>query len=64
VTQLLHKKKKKLALFIMLDISKSFESINWTFLLEVLEALGFSTKWWDWIAALQGTSSSKILING
>jgi hypothetical protein len=32
--------------------------------LEVLEALGFSTKWRDWIVALLGTSSSKILING
>lgn len=32
--------------------------------MEVLETLGFSTKWRDWIAALLGTSSSKILING
>lgn len=41
--QLLHKKKKS-ALFIKLDISKAFDSIGWTFLLEVMEALGFSTK--------------------
>lgn len=63
VVQLLHKKKKSV-LFIKLDISKAFDSISWSFLLEVLEALGFSAKWRDWIASLLGTSSSKILING
>ena len=44
VIQLLHKKKKP-ALFIKLDISKAFDSIEWPYLLEVLKALGFSRKW-------------------
>jgi hypothetical protein len=63
VIQLLHKRRKS-ALFIKLDISKAFDSIGWSFLLEVLENLGFSTKWRDWIAALLGSASSRILING
>ena len=63
VIQLLHKKKKP-ALFIKLDISKAFDSIGWSFLLEVLENLGFSTKWRDWISAMLGTSTSRVLING
>jgi len=63
VIQLLHKRKKP-ALFIKLDISKAFDSIGWSFLLEVMEALGFSTKWRDWIATLLGTSSSRVLVNG
>jgi len=63
VIQLLHKKRRS-ALFIKLDISKAFDSIGWSFLLEVLQALGFSTKWRDWIAALLGTTTSKVLING
>jgi hypothetical protein len=63
VIQLLHKKKKP-ALFIKLDISKAFDSINWSFLLEVLDNLGFSTKWRDWIASLLGTATSTVLING
>ena len=33
-------------------------------MLEVLTALGFSTKWRNWISSILGTSSSKILING
>jgi hypothetical protein len=62
VIQLLHRKKRQ-ALFIKLDISKAFDSIGWGFLLEVLEALGFSRKWRDWIAVLLGTATSKVLIN-
>ena len=51
-------------MFIKLDISKAFDSIGWSFLLEVLQALGFSTKSRDWIADLLGTTTSKVLING
>jgi len=32
--------------------------------LEVVQALGFSKEWRDWIAALLGTTTSKVLING
>jgi retron-type reverse transcriptase len=32
--------------------------------LEVLENLGFSRKWRNWISAMLGSSSSKVLING
>lgn len=63
VIQLLHQKNQS-ALFIKLDILKAFDSLGWSFLLEVLQALGFSTKWRDWIAALLGTTSSRVLING
>lgn len=63
VIQFLHKKKRP-ALFIKLDISKAFDSISWQFLLEVMRALGFSTKWRNWISSILGSSSSKILING
>jgi retron-type reverse transcriptase len=52
------------ALFIKLDISRAFDSINWAYLLDVLKALGFSQRWRDWIALILGSSSSKIIING
>lgn len=61
--QLLHRKRKP-SLFIKLDISKAFDSISWPFLLEVMQVLGFSTKWRDWVAALLGTASSKVIVNG
>jgi len=63
VIQFLHKKKQP-ALFIKLDISKAFDSIGWQYLLDVLTALGFSTKWCKWISSILGSSSSRILING
>jgi hypothetical protein len=63
VIQLLHKKKRP-ALFIKLDISKAFDSLGWTFLLEVLENLGFSRKWRNWISVMLGTATSRVLING
>lgn len=38
---------KQLALFVKLDISKAFDSVNWPYLLEVLQALGFQQRWRD-----------------
>ena len=63
VIQALHKKNSP-GLFVKLDISKAVDSISWPYLLEVLEALGFSQKWRDWISSLLLTSSFKILLNG
>jgi hypothetical protein len=51
-------------MFIKIDISKTFDSINWTYLLGVIEHLGFGQKWRDWILALWCTISSSVLLNG
>jgi hypothetical protein len=56
VIQLLHRKKRP-TLFIKLDISKAFDSIEWSYLLEVLGVLGFSTKWRNWVSSVLGSSS-------
>ena len=40
------------------------DSIDWSFLLEVLEFMGFSRRWTELIAALLSTASTRILING
>jgi hypothetical protein len=39
----LHKKKIS-ALFIKLDISKAFDTVNWPYLLEIMAHLGFGQK--------------------
>lgn len=49
---------------VKLDISKAFDTVSWPFLLEVLQARGFDSKWIDWISALLSTASSKVLLNG
>jgi hypothetical protein len=57
-------RKKTWALFVKLDILKAFDSISWVYLLEVLERLGFGSRWRDWISIALATSSSRILLNG
>jgi hypothetical protein len=58
-----HRRKTK-ALFIKLDIVKAFNSVSWAYLLEVLQRLGFNTKWRDWIRLALSTTSSRVLLNG
>jgi hypothetical protein len=57
-------KKKILAIFIKLDISKSFDSVNWPYMLEILSHLGFGGTWINWISILWCTASSYFLLNG
>jgi hypothetical protein len=59
----MHKSKTPTLLF-KLDIKKSFDSVRWDYLMELLQHLGFPTKFRDWIAALLSSSSSRVLLNG
>ena len=52
------------SVMLKLDISKAFDSIQWPFLVEVLSAMGFSSRWIGWIYGLLTTSSTHVLING
>jgi hypothetical protein len=47
-----------------LDISKAFDSVSWSFLIEVLLQLGFGWKWCNLICQLLSTSSTRVLVNG
>jgi retron-type reverse transcriptase len=59
----LHKKKIP-ALFIKLDISKVFDSVNWPYLLHIMTHLGFDQRWRDWISSLWYSTSSTFMVNG
>jgi hypothetical protein len=63
VIRKLHKNRKP-ALFVKLDVSKAFDSLNWAYLLDVLKARGFPQRWRNWIAAILGSSTSRVIING
>ena len=56
--------KKSPLVFLKLDIAKAFDSLNWGFLLRVLECMGFSQRWRDLISIILASSSSRILLNG
>ena len=55
---------KKPALFLKLDIQKAFDTINWSYLLEILQTLGFGPRWREWISFLFSTAMSRALLNG
>jgi hypothetical protein len=60
--KLLHRKKIPSALY-RIDIAKAFDSLDWTFLLDVLKQLGFSRRWLNWISLILSTASTKIILN-
>jgi hypothetical protein len=52
------------AVLLKIDIAKAFDTVSWTFLLDVLRHMGFRQRWRDWISAILSTSNTKILLNG
>jgi hypothetical protein len=59
----LHKKKVP-SLFLKLDISKAFDTVNWSYMLDILSFLDFGHRWRNWISGLWASSSSSFLLNG
>jgi hypothetical protein len=57
-------REKTPALFMKLDIHKAFDTVNWSYLLDVLRALGFGTRWCKLVSMLFRTATSRVLING
>jgi hypothetical protein len=47
-----------------LDISKAFDTVAWSFLLNTLQAFGFGDLWRRWVATLLLTATLRILLNG
>lgn len=47
-----------------IDLAKAFDSVAWSFLLEVLEHAGFPLRWRDWISGMLSTASTKVMVNG
>ncbi|KAE8781484.1 hypothetical protein D1007_45266 [Hordeum vulgare] len=59
----LHRRKSK-GVIAKLDISRAFDLLSWSFLLEVLRAKGFSEHWCSRLTTLLSTASSRVLVNG
>jgi hypothetical protein len=59
----LHKMKIP-ALFIKLDISKAFDTVNCPYLLDIMTYIGFGQRWRNWVPAPWCTASSNSLLNG
>ena len=61
--KVLHQRKIS-SLFLKLDISKAFDSVDWAFLLEILTHLGFGPTWVSIISNLLRSASTQIILNG
>jgi mannosylglycoprotein endo-beta-mannosidase len=59
----LHQQKEP-RILLKLDISKAFDSVSWSFLLELMQQLGFGQIWRDIISGLLCSSSTQVLMNG
>jgi hypothetical protein len=52
------------AILLKLDITKAFDTVDWSFLLEVLRKMGFGDRLLACICALLSTASTRVLLNG
>lgn len=51
-------------IFLKLHIARTFDLVDWSFLLELMQYLRFPRRWCNWIAILLSTASTKIMMNG
>jgi hypothetical protein len=57
-------KTKKPTILLKLDLAKAFDTLSWSYVLDMLKARGFGESWREWIAMILASSSSQIIING
>jgi hypothetical protein len=47
-----------------LDIEKAFDTVQWDYLMEVLENFSFGPRWKGWVWSLLSNASTSVLLNG
>ena len=57
-------KRGEKCLICKLDIEKAYDSVNWHFLMRVLQKMGFGSKWKDWMWSCISTAKFSVLVNG
>ena len=57
------KTKKELILF-KVDFEKAYDTVDWSYLDEVMSKMGFPLLWRKWIKECVGTAIASVLVNG
>ena len=47
-----------------IDFEKSYDNVNWSFLLSIMSQMGFPSLWCVWIKGLLESSRAAVLVNG
>ncbi|WKA06987.1 hypothetical protein VitviT2T_024859 [Vitis vinifera] len=57
-------KNNESAILCKLDIEKAYDNVDWTFILTVMQKMGFGEKWIRWIKWCISTASFSVMVNG
>lgn len=60
----LHKKTRGGNIGLKIDISQTYDSVSWSFLMKMLENLGFNKSFCVWIYTIMSSTKLSILVNG
>nr|GEX88101.1 RNA-directed DNA polymerase, eukaryota [Tanacetum cinerariifolium] len=58
------KRKHKKAMFFKVDFAMAYDSVRWDYLIDVLEAFGFGSRWCQWIRGTFSFAKTSVLVNG
>ncbi|GKB40902.1 putative RNA-directed DNA polymerase, eukaryota, reverse transcriptase zinc-binding domain protein [Tanacetum coccineum] len=58
------KKHRKRLMFLKVDFEKAFDSLSWSLLFSIMEQVGFSRKWINWIHSCLDSAFASVLVNG
>lgn len=58
------KTRKNGCMAMKLDMNKAYDRVEWLFLKEIMERMGFHSKWRGWIYECISTVSFSIMVNG
>lgn len=49
---------------LLLDFEKAYDRVNWTFLRQVMERMGFNITWINQVMSLNVNATASIMVNG
>lgn len=58
------KRRKRRCLISKIDFEKIYDSVNWSFLVCMLQRLGFCDQWYSWIKECICSDFASVLVNG
>ncbi|GJS23993.1 cysteine-rich receptor-like protein kinase [Tanacetum coccineum] len=58
------KQKKMKGIIFKVDFEKAYDSINWSYLMEIIEWMRFGSRWHKWVMACLRSASISILVSG